>query len=845
RKRHLRARPQHGTTERLSVSSSGAQANGASYDPMQAQDGGEVSFSSDATNLAAQADTNASRDVFVRDRRTGLTTRESVSSSGVQANGDSDHPSVSPDGRYLAFPSGATNLVSSDTNGSWDVFLRDLSSNTTIRVSVAGASTQANNDSPARSWLSDYAAQIAFASEASNLVSGDTNAVQDIFVRDRNLATTERSSVSSSEAQSNGLSDLPSITGDGRYVGFASDASNLVSGDTNSNRDAFVRDRTLGTTIAASVSTTGATGNGRSDRPMIAGDGRYVVFHSTATNLVSSDTNAQTDVFLRDMQSGTTQLVSIGQNRPPSADLSVTPQQGDTSTTFTANITASDPDGDALTYEIDWGDGAASNQSSDTHQFSTPGTYAVTGTVTDSFGASASETETVVVCEALLADQCVHSEELEEEILSPLDSVPDPCDESSGLPSEVGEACFPVSPAVADDVFNDEALNGLITRPGRVLVADANVLQAWSAVSSGNLDCPPINERSETHDGKSYKDWKGCESNARERRFAKRVRDLANKPLAAGRDDGMNKIPDVILLQEVRTRDLVGEGNNLGIIDHLERLTHFDWEEAVSWDPVNQEDVPDHLTQAATAIIYNNTTMKQRSEPPSTGDEYIETTYTEAEGCDPDEVKLEDDEDGDGLPDCERPYWKWHAIASFRERIPGGMNLAVASVHLPLNTHLAPQTAGAKKAQWAGEIASGLETNFPDLNAYVIGGDFNIQKCVQPDLRAKSEPITCTNQGWWTTLDSDGYSDAVFDVHGESQDEMDDQYEDGLRRFRNTRIDFLWGGLGEATVERSSHDLSCGVGVDRPATEQNCDFLRNEERYADHRLLWSVIAAGG
>ncbi len=185
-----------------------------------------------------------------------------------------------------------------DTNDSLDVFVRDRELGTTRRVSVSSTGAQGDSGGfgPAISSAGRY---VAFSSHASNLVSGDTNAAQDVFVRDRELGTTRRVSVSSTGAQGDSLSFDPAISSAGRYVAFSSDASNLVPGDTEGTVDVFVRDRDLGATRRVSVSSTGAQGNRISFEPAISSAGRYVAFSSAASNLVPGDTNDSLDVFVR------------------------------------------------------------------------------------------------------------------------------------------------------------------------------------------------------------------------------------------------------------------------------------------------------------------------------------------------------------------------------------------------------------------------------------------------------------------------------------------------------------------------------------------------------------------
>ena len=300
-----------GTTERVSVATGGAQASGASGSPSISADGRCVAFWSQASDLVP-GDTNGAQDVFVRDRLAGTTERVNVDSSGAQANGDSDssRPQLSADGRFVAFDSFATNLVAGDTNGAADVSVRDRSAGTTERVSVDSPGAQANGFSYDPSIAAD-GRRVAFRSEAGNLVPGDTNLQWDVFVRDRLAGTTERVSLSSSGTEGNAGSHFPSISADGRHVAFESDAR-LVDGDTNGARDIFVRDRLLGTTERASVATGGSQANLSSEQASISSDGRGVAFRSDASGLVPGDTNGVPDVFLRDLQGGTTERMSVG-----------------------------------------------------------------------------------------------------------------------------------------------------------------------------------------------------------------------------------------------------------------------------------------------------------------------------------------------------------------------------------------------------------------------------------------------------------------------------------------------------------------------------------------------------
>ncbi len=301
---------------RASINGSGVAGNGASFTGALSGDGREVVFASAASDLVS-GDTNGSSDVFVRDLKSNVTERVSVDSSGTQANGASggeDRPAaISPDGRFVAFVSDATNLVPGDTNGRSDVFIRDRQTGTTERVSVATGGDEGNDSSGASGpvAVSSDGRFVAFASDADNLVSGDTNGSSDVFVRDRQTDTTERVSVASDGTEGDSYADSPAMSADGRYVAFESAASNLVPGDTNASMDVFVRDRQTGTTTRVDTDGSGGQANGQSSAPAISADGRYVAFSSDASNLVPGDTNSKTDVFVKDTQTGAIVRASV------------------------------------------------------------------------------------------------------------------------------------------------------------------------------------------------------------------------------------------------------------------------------------------------------------------------------------------------------------------------------------------------------------------------------------------------------------------------------------------------------------------------------------------------------
>jgi len=314
---------QTGMTERVSLSSTGEQGNGQSFEPSISADGRYVAFYSDASNLVS-GDTNGFTDIFVHDRQTGETIRASVSSTGEQADGLSGVPSISADGRSVAFYSEASNLVSGDTNGYLDVFVHDMQTGETSRVSVSSIGEQADNNSTQPSISAD-GRYVAFQSQATNLVNEDTNGAIDVFVYDCETAETQRVSVSTIGEQGNEWSVEPSIAADGRYVAFMSTASNLVSGDTNATWDVFVHDLQTGETTRISLSSAGEQGNGYSQFPSISANGRFIAFVSGATNLVPGDTNGVQDAFLYDRQNSENMRISVSSGGEQGNDVSQLP----------------------------------------------------------------------------------------------------------------------------------------------------------------------------------------------------------------------------------------------------------------------------------------------------------------------------------------------------------------------------------------------------------------------------------------------------------------------------------------------------------------------------------------
>ena len=361
----------------VSLASDGTLGNGYSGGRgWMSVNGRYVVFESTATNLVA-VDTNGFNDIFVHDLQTGATTRVSVASDTTQSNEDSADPRITADGRYVVFHSAASNLVAGDTNGTnYDVFVHDRNTGTTTRQgladgnveimfgafsedisddgryvlfsaptsaadvvrhlylhdSVSGTTTQIDvaddGSNPTGqsenfvNWgavsLSSSGRYTAFYSVNEYLVANDTNSARDVFVRDRlGGGSTTRVSVASDSTEANGNSYSIDMTPDARYVVFDSTADNLVPNDTNTTADVFVRDRTLGTIERVSVASDGSekippySNYNDPGYPSISDDGRYVVFASDISNLVPNDTNGMRDIFVHDRTTGQTVRVNV------------------------------------------------------------------------------------------------------------------------------------------------------------------------------------------------------------------------------------------------------------------------------------------------------------------------------------------------------------------------------------------------------------------------------------------------------------------------------------------------------------------------------------------------------
>jgi len=310
-----------GETVLVSVSSSGEQGDSSSHAPAISADGNFIVFH--ANSQLAPEDTNSQTDVYVRDVQAGITMLVSVGFDGTPGNNTSFLQDISSDGRFVAFVSDSTNLIPNDVDDfEANVYVRDLVAGTTELASVGSDGTRAEVgffDIPSISADGRFVAFSTFTS----LVPEDTRPFSlDIYLRDRQTGTTELISVSSDELQGDGRSESPSVSADGQFVAFQSDSANLASPDVPAggffpDEDIFVRDRLAGTTVRVSESSTGEEGNARSLGPSISADGSVTAFSSDASNLVSNDTNFVTDIFVHDERPAADLAVAVADSPDP------------------------------------------------------------------------------------------------------------------------------------------------------------------------------------------------------------------------------------------------------------------------------------------------------------------------------------------------------------------------------------------------------------------------------------------------------------------------------------------------------------------------------------------------
>ena len=314
-----------GAITRVSTAADGTQADGASSGATISADGRYVAFLSDAGNLAPGG-TAGQTDAYVKDLRTQAITRVNTAPDGVTPGNDSAlNAVISADGSHVVFSSAATNLVANDTNGQQDVFVKNLGTGTLARVSTDAGGAEANDTSGGFGFTDSAAISadgrfVAFSSSATNLVAGDTNGQQDVFLKDVATGAITRVSTAADGTQADGGSLGAAISADGRYVAFTSDATNLVGGDTNAATDVFVKTVANGAITRASTDGNGVEGGAESFGASISADGTRVAFVSNAANLVAGDTNGTPDVFVKDLPSGATVRASTAADGTQTGD---------------------------------------------------------------------------------------------------------------------------------------------------------------------------------------------------------------------------------------------------------------------------------------------------------------------------------------------------------------------------------------------------------------------------------------------------------------------------------------------------------------------------------------------
>ncbi|WP_323966208.1 TolB family protein [Bradyrhizobium japonicum] len=276
---------------RVSTSATGAQADDQSHQPVLSADGTKVAFESYADNLVP-GDTNGAPDIFVKDLATGAIALVSTNASGVQGDSWSYQPVFSPDGTKLAFSSASDNLVPGDTNQAWDVFVKDLATGAVTRVSTSASGAQADGFQSSNPIFSPDGTKVAFYSDADNLVPDDTDHLRDIFVKDLTTGAITlvgpspyNGGAGTNGGDQNGYTYAPSFSPDGTKIVFGA-ATGFGAGN-----DIYIKDLSTGTTTLVSVSASGVHGNGGSYDPVFSPDGTKVAFYTFADNLVPGSSN--------------------------------------------------------------------------------------------------------------------------------------------------------------------------------------------------------------------------------------------------------------------------------------------------------------------------------------------------------------------------------------------------------------------------------------------------------------------------------------------------------------------------------------------------------------------------
>jgi len=268
-----------------------------------------ASLAADAGAVSFQNTVGGNANIMVKFMATGTLFNASTTATGALANGQSYNAVLSGSALYVGFISKATNLVASDTNGTDDMFVKNTQTGVVVNASTTAAGVQANAPS-ADTALSSNGRTAVFTTFATNLAAGD-DSYADIYAKNLDSGALTRVSTSSSGAGANGNSDNASVSADGRYVVFTSQASNLVAGDTNAHRDVFRKDLATGVTLRVSTGADGQQGLGDSSNASVSSDGRYVLFESTS-DFTPGDGDGRADIFIKDLNTGALTRLSSG-----------------------------------------------------------------------------------------------------------------------------------------------------------------------------------------------------------------------------------------------------------------------------------------------------------------------------------------------------------------------------------------------------------------------------------------------------------------------------------------------------------------------------------------------------